>query len=735
MSCYNHSFESKALSPSERLGIISLFHKGKELRRDDLNNWRPISLLNVDYKVIAKVLSRRLDTVINNLIGDQQVGFMKGRNIAMVHRRIDDIIEMQKKMGKKGLILAIDFRQAFDAISMHCILKALSVYGFGINYRRWIDTINTGRVASIKNGGHISEDFRMTNWVRQGCVISPQLFLLAVEILAQKLKQDVSFIGLNPHQAVSATKVLQFADDTSLFLSNIEDMRIVIDHLNGFSVFSDLFLNLNKSYALSVTGDHFDLGEFNIQTRESVKILGITYSNSIAAHKNEINWINKIAKVTKILNLWAKRNLTIIGKLHIIKTFGLSQFVYIMQSIGIPHEALVKINSLFFEFLWRTRDKHKKSIDKVKRSVMFNDRNSGGLKMIDIFSFQEAIYLSWAESLLAPEPQYWKSLASAFFLDLGGLAVFQSKLLKATDLQGASYISSTFWGLVLSSWLSHADGKSVPGSLSDPIFNNLKIKVRGKALFSVICARKGIIRISDFFENNSIMSFPRFNTICNRHPQSLLVYHAIRSAFLNVPNLVRYPQESSIYFKGKPIGNIGRASFYHHIKPSDTPTSVANWKQKYNLDVDSRNWELLHRLKESKLIALGWKILHNIYPTNSSLHKMKIKESPICAHCNENVIDNIGHFFFSCPKINMVWKEIKVDILSHINLNVSLTEQAVLIGMTECPNASRAHISHINWAIAIGRLAITKYKFQPVRSAIDIYQGEAAMRNLWGKAA
>ena len=114
---------------------------------------------------------------------------------------------------------------------------------------------------------------------------------------------------------------------------------------------------------------------------------------------------------------------------------------------------------------------------------------------------------------------------------------------------------------------------------------------------------------------------------------------------------------------------------------------------------------------------------------------MKIKESPICAHCNENVIDNIGHFFFSCPKINMVWKEIKVDILSHINLNVSLTEQAVLIGMTECPNASRAHISHINWAIAIGRLAITKYKSQPVRSAIDIYQGEAAMRNLWGKAA
>ena len=57
----------------------------------------------------------------------------------------------------------------------------------------------------------------------------------------------------------------------------------------SFSIFSDLFLDIKKRHALSVTGDHFDLGEFDIQKRESVKILGITYSNVISAHNNEIN--------------------------------------------------------------------------------------------------------------------------------------------------------------------------------------------------------------------------------------------------------------------------------------------------------------------------------------------------------------------------------------------------------------------------------------------------------------
>ena len=183
LDCINYSFQTGILSPSERIGIISLFHKGKDLSREDLDNWRPISLTNTDYKIIAKILSIRLNTVIDKLIGNQQKGFMKGRQIFHIHRIIDDLLQMQRKSNLPGIILALDFKQAFDAINVHCIKKSLEIFGFGPNFIKWITILNTERQSCVKNGGYI---FPMANGVRQGCPISPQLFLLAVEILAQK---------------------------------------------------------------------------------------------------------------------------------------------------------------------------------------------------------------------------------------------------------------------------------------------------------------------------------------------------------------------------------------------------------------------------------------------------------------------------------------------------------------------------------------------------------------------
>ena len=144
---FNYSYQANQLT---RLGIISLFHKGKELKADDLDNWRPLSLTNGDYKIVAKALSIRLDTVMEKIIGEQQVGFMKGRDISLVHRRINDILELQKKRRKRGMIVALDFKQAFDAVNLNCILKTLEVFGFGESFIRWISTLNADRLASCE---------------------------------------------------------------------------------------------------------------------------------------------------------------------------------------------------------------------------------------------------------------------------------------------------------------------------------------------------------------------------------------------------------------------------------------------------------------------------------------------------------------------------------------------------------------------------------------------------------
>ena len=119
-----HAYEAGELSISQKKAIITLIHKGKELAKDNINNWRPISLTNTDYKILAKLLTNRLSKVISNIIDPDQVGFMKGRNISTVIRTIDDTISYLGKRNKPGIIFALDYKAAFDTISKDYIIWA-----------------------------------------------------------------------------------------------------------------------------------------------------------------------------------------------------------------------------------------------------------------------------------------------------------------------------------------------------------------------------------------------------------------------------------------------------------------------------------------------------------------------------------------------------------------------------------------------------------------------------------
>ena len=532
INCFNYSFRLDLLSSSERLGVISLFHKGKDLDRENLDNWRPISLMNTDYKLLAKVFSIRLNRVIQKLIGKQQFGFLKGRQISHIHRIIDDILNLQKKSNLPGIILALDFKQAFDAINMHCILKSLEIFGFGPNFIKWIKILNSDREACVKNGGHISEAFPMTNGVRQGCPISPQLFLLAVEIMAQKILQDKNIKGLNPHGGRNSKKITQFADDVTLYLKDVMDFKICNSHLNGFSKFSDLFLNLNKSYALSTNGMAWDPGDIPISFKDEIKILGLYFNSTMPANKIEKNWTNRINNIVRILGRWSKRNLTIIGKIHVVKTFGLSQMVFLMKSIDVPREVLDQVNTLFFKFIWKKQLDEKKAFEKVKRRVLCNDKQDGGLRMLDMNLFQDSILLEWAEELLVSDDRNpWADVASHCFEKLGGKTVFKS-FVSPNVFSGIDMIPSSFWKKVLLKWIEHSKCASSvkPFSKFDPICNNQLITCRNIPLYLPSSIRRGAITVGDVMIGNRLLSFHEFKDKFGDHPRCLLDHYAIVQA-------------------------------------------------------------------------------------------------------------------------------------------------------------------------------------------------------------
>ena len=152
LDSFNASFEKGELSSTQRQGVITVIKK-EEKDALYIRNYRPITLLNVDYKLLSKVLAERIKLVLGEVIYVDQVGFLPDRNIGEAVRIIDDIIFYTKEYNVQGYLVAVDFEKAFDSVShsyMKCLMRK---YGFGPYFCRWIEVIYNNAVSCVMNGG------------------------------------------------------------------------------------------------------------------------------------------------------------------------------------------------------------------------------------------------------------------------------------------------------------------------------------------------------------------------------------------------------------------------------------------------------------------------------------------------------------------------------------------------------------------------------------------------------
>ena len=161
------------------------------------SNYRPISLTNVDYRILAFILSARLQGVIESIVSPDQTAYIKNRHMGNNIRLVEDILEYYDHMEKKGLIFMADFTKAFDSLEWDFMFRTLDFFRFGPSFKKWIKTMYTLLVGKIKNNGHLSEEFSMTRGVRLGCPISTLIFILSIEILGLKIRQHNDLKGLN----------------------------------------------------------------------------------------------------------------------------------------------------------------------------------------------------------------------------------------------------------------------------------------------------------------------------------------------------------------------------------------------------------------------------------------------------------------------------------------------------------------------------------------------------------
>ena len=719
VECFNFSFRSGVLSNSQRQAVISLLAK-KDKDRLYVENWRPISLLNIDYKVLSKCLSERVKKVIEKLIDNSQSGFIKDRNTSDCIRTILDIIDTTEKEESPGLLITVDFQKAFDSLSWDFLFKALNTFNFGDNYIAWVRLCYTNISSCIINYKTTSQYFPIEKGVRQGDPLSPYLFILAVELMSIQIRSDTNIKGIVCNG--KEIKIVSYADDTTAFLRDENDAAYLFNRLKEFEKCSGLKVNKSKTEGFWLGSNRFsNFKPLGIKWSSVIKILGISISYD-KEQMIKMNYENRILKIKKILSMWKQRDLTIYGKILILKTFALSQLLYASLVLPMPKKILNEAQAIMYNYLWNG------PTYKVKKDVVTQGFEKGGCKMIDLQEMIDVQKLKWIKKILNDKEYTWKYTA-ADILGIKHLDIY----IRSNPEPPKN--TSQFYADILAIWRKIRDNKleNKAEVIDQMIWYNKYLKIDNKILICNSFIKKGITKIGDLLNDND--RFKSFQEVVDQYgiEEKYFLYYSgliksIPQSWKDTINRVEsLDNHEKLYIN---IDNqrydflsIDIKRIYECLVNQKSSVSAAVMKYSNQFDIDSDKWKEIYTLPHNinisnKAKELQYKIIHGYIATNKKLFQMKLISSPRCNFCNLYTQD-CQHLFFECLETKNMWLNIQRWLKEDYNVEYDFTLYSVLFGVYN--NCSREHVI-INQMIMYCKLYIYKCKYKDISLNMTMFK-------------
>ena len=685
LDSFNYAYEHGDLSNSQRQAVITLLDKGKD--RSLLKNWRPISLLNVDYKIASKALANRCTKHLSKLICENQVGFIKGRNIMDNIRSIADIFQFLKDESQPGIIMNIDFEKAFDSVSWEFMLLTLEQFNFGESFIKWIRTLYNNISSCVINNGHTSKYFNVKRGVRQGDPLSPYLFVLVVEIMANKIRQEKHIEGISIKQC--ETKLLQYADDTSGLLRNLKSAKHFLQTVKEFGLYSGLTLNVEKTESMWLGSNRFNKAKpLGISWPERpLRILGVYFSYDQEAC-NKLNFLDRIDKAKRILNWWSCRNLTLYGRVQIIKTFIMSQFIYVSSVVHTPAEVIKLVNKLIFKFIWRNKT------ERLKRIVLMSTIVNGGMQAPDFDTMIKTARLKWIQKVFHCTNAPWKLILEEY---LEKVHMHLNVLLLANyDMKSSrldKIILPDFYREMLKLWCDM--GNTRPQDKINFLWYNKYICVNGKSIFYEQLFKAGAWYKRDLYETDgSVIPF-----------QTWIARGVGRQNLMKWMGLVKKTNELNKYdddciddqvevtqlllqSKG-PIEQLSNKAIYREVLANKVPQTAKVHVPRISryLDNSEINWSNVYlrankTTTDTKTKEFQYRFLQDLLSNRYWLHKWKVKDTATCHYCTCDQ-ENIVHMFWTCQKTKEFWRKFNEFCRDKQLLDNNVTMEDIFMGVED----------------------------------------------------
>jgi ribonuclease HI len=372
----------------------------KENNSLSFNDYRPISLCNLIYKVISKVISNRIKPFLERCISAEQLGFLKGRRIQDAIGAAHECIHSIKQKNLKALVMKLDLKKAFDSIDWEFLRLILHTVGFGDKFINWILSCVTSANFAVMINGEATSFFKSERGLRQGCPLSPYLFILIMEGLSLLLSKSFTDHHISGIKVSNCIKIvhLMFVDDVLLLTkADLAEWLVIQDVLQLFCSVSGLSINYSKSSVhywgltdaeLLLLKDSIPFTFINLS--EGFNYLGFQLKMG-ASSSGDWRWL--VALFERRIGFWCNKWLSLGGRYILVKSVLESLVVFWMTLERIPNRIIIILRRLSFNFLWNGQvGKHRFHL--CSWQTLSKPRKAGGWGLKNLSTFNSTLLAS-----------------------------------------------------------------------------------------------------------------------------------------------------------------------------------------------------------------------------------------------------------------------------------------------------------------------------------------------------
>ena len=354
----------------------------------EVGDLRPITLLNSDYKILSKVLVKRMKPALPSVISSSQLCTVGDKNILFGVNNILSSIFYVKSKKQKACLLSLDFFKAYDRVVLDYLLKVMEKMNFSPTFCEWIQLMHDGAMTRFLLNG-LSKAIEVQFSIRQGDPLAMILYIIYIEPLLLYLERNLEGIKISGF----SQKLESYCDDVNVLTEHLSDIIKVDVAVQEFEAISGAILSRKKKCKILGFGQWKSKTSWPInylQSVEEVKVFGVFIKDSYKSISKR-NWEYRFYKFNQCIQSWSSRNLgSLSSRTEVLKVFALSRVYYLASILPISKTMIHRFESLIGKFIWKASG----WLLRVSMEEIKNSPENGGLGMVCVNSMCRSLQLT-----------------------------------------------------------------------------------------------------------------------------------------------------------------------------------------------------------------------------------------------------------------------------------------------------------------------------------------------------